>query len=121
VYGTHHVGASTDQAQAAISAEAIRVIRVHLETGHTPNCINLASGTGAATLTIRHFNRPGVLATVCDILSRGGINVEDMENVIYVGGPSASARIRVSEVPESELVQALVAGPNILSVGVSAH
>ncbi|MDA0296948.1 MAG: NAD(P)-dependent oxidoreductase, partial [Planctomycetota bacterium] len=36
VYGTHHVGASTDQAQAAISAEAIRVIRVHLETGHTP-------------------------------------------------------------------------------------
>ncbi|MDA0295992.1 MAG: hypothetical protein O3A31_08440 [Planctomycetota bacterium] len=44
-----------------------------------------------------------------------------MENVIYVGGAAASARIRVSEVPESELVQALVAGPNILSVGVSAH
>jgi D-3-phosphoglycerate dehydrogenase len=121
VYGTHHVGASTDQAQAAIASEAVRVIRVHLETGTTPNCINLASGTGAATLTIRHFNRPGVLATVCDLLSRGGINVEDMENVIYVGGAAASARIRVSEVPESDLVQALIAGPNILSVDVSTH
>ena len=121
VYGTHHVGASTDQAQAAIASEAVRVIRVHLETGTTPNCINLASGTGAATLTIRHFNRPGVLATICDLLSRGGINVEDMENVIYVGGAAASARIRVSEVPENEVIQALIAGPNILSVDVSTH
>ena len=121
VYGTHHVGASTDQAQAAIASEAVRVIRVHLESGNTPNCINLASGTGAATLTIRHFNRPGVLATICDLLSQGGLNVEDMENVIYLGGAAASARIRVSEVPEDDLVQALTAGPNILSVDVSTH
>src|SRR5581483_6859351 len=29
VYGTHHVGASTDQAQEAIAAEAVRVIRAY--------------------------------------------------------------------------------------------
>merc|ERR1711938_505475 len=118
VYGTHHVGASTDQAQAAIATEAVRVIRVHLETGDTPNCINIASGTGAASLTIRHFNRPGVLATICDVLSRGGLNVEDMENVIYVGGEAACARIRVSEPPTDDLAEALRGGEHVISVDV---
>jgi len=121
VYGTHHVGASTDQAQTAIATEAVRVIRVHLETGDTPNCINIASGTGAASLTIRHFNRPGVLATICDVLSRGGLNVEDMENVIYVGGEAACARIRVSEPPTDDLAEALRGGEHVISVDVSAH
>ena len=27
VYGTHHIGASTDQAQEAIAAETVRIIR----------------------------------------------------------------------------------------------
>lgn len=33
VYGTHHCGASTEQAEAAISKEAVRVIRKFSEEG----------------------------------------------------------------------------------------
>jgi len=40
VYGTHHIGASTDQAQNAIAAEAVRIVRTYLETGTAPNCVN---------------------------------------------------------------------------------
>jgi D-3-phosphoglycerate dehydrogenase len=40
VYGTHHVGASTDQAQEAIAAEAVRIVRVWKETGKAPNAVN---------------------------------------------------------------------------------
>ncbi len=40
VYGTHHIGASTDQAQEAIAAETVRVIRTFKETGKAPNVVN---------------------------------------------------------------------------------
>src|ERR1039458_8880605 len=33
VYGTHHIGASTDQAQEAIAAETVRIVRAFEETG----------------------------------------------------------------------------------------
>ncbi|MEO7271908.1 MAG: NAD(P)-dependent oxidoreductase, partial [Vicinamibacterales bacterium] len=33
VYGTHHIGGSTDQAQEAIAAETVRIIRRYKETG----------------------------------------------------------------------------------------
>ena len=33
VYGTHHIGASTDQAQEAIAAETVRIVRTFKETG----------------------------------------------------------------------------------------
>jgi D-3-phosphoglycerate dehydrogenase len=41
VYGTHHIGASTDQAQEAIAAETVRIVRVFKETGRAPNAVNL--------------------------------------------------------------------------------
>jgi D-3-phosphoglycerate dehydrogenase len=40
VYGTHHIGASTDQAQEAIAAETVRIVRVFRETGKAPNAVN---------------------------------------------------------------------------------
>ena len=36
VYGTHHIGASTEQAQEAIGAETVRIIRTFLQTGQVP-------------------------------------------------------------------------------------
>ena len=121
VYGTHHVGASTDQAQEAIAAETVRIVRDHLERGHVPNCINLSTGSGAATVTARHLNRPGVLAGICEVLSRGALNIEDMENVIFTGGEAASVRIRVSEVPGHDLIQEIESQSNVLSIDLTVH
>lgn len=96
VFGTHHVGASTNQAQEAIAGEAIRVIRTWMDTGEVLNCVNIASSTPASTiLTVRHLNRPGVLGHVFDVLGRSDNNIEEMENVIYQGGAAAVARIQV--------------------------
>src|SRR5262245_967633 len=47
VYGTHHIGASTDQAQEAIAAETVRIISAFKETGKVPNVVNLADHTPA--------------------------------------------------------------------------
>jgi D-3-phosphoglycerate dehydrogenase len=40
VYGTHHIGASTDQAQEAIAAETVRIVQHYMETGKAPNAVN---------------------------------------------------------------------------------
>jgi D-3-phosphoglycerate dehydrogenase len=40
VYGTHHVGASTSQAQSAVADEVVRIVRTYLETGETVHCVN---------------------------------------------------------------------------------
>src|SRR5262249_16535283 len=45
VYGTHHIGASTDQAQDAIAAETVRIIASYKDTGKVPNVVNLARKT----------------------------------------------------------------------------
>src|ERR1035438_883913 len=37
VYGTHHIGASTEEAQEAIAAEAVRIMRIFQGTGKPPN------------------------------------------------------------------------------------
>ena len=69
VYGTHHIGASTDQAQDAIAAETVRIVGSYKDTGKVPNVVNLAKKTPAThMLVVRHRDRPGVLAHVFDQL-----------------------------------------------------
>lgn len=40
VYGTHHSGASTEQAQLAVAHETVRIVKVFRETGRFENCVN---------------------------------------------------------------------------------
>src|SRR5256885_2367730 len=82
LYGTHHIGASTDQAQEAIAAETVRIVREVKETGKVPNVVNLAQQTPAThRLVVRHLDRPGRLATVLDAIKSENINVHEMKNI----------------------------------------
>ncbi len=120
VYGTHHVGASTDQAQEAIVAEAVRIIAAYLRTGEVLNCVNRAAQTPATILlSVRHLNRPGVLAHVFHTLGEARINVEEMENVIYDGAQAACARIQLDDMPLEEHLSAIRMNEDILSVTLS--
>jgi D-3-phosphoglycerate dehydrogenase len=40
VYGTHHIGASTTQAQEAIAADTVRIVEAFVRTGDAPNVVN---------------------------------------------------------------------------------
>src|SRR5208283_565160 len=106
VYGTHHIGASTEQAQEAIAAETVRIVRVFKETGNVPNVVNLARRTPAThRLVVRHLDRPGVLAGVLDTLRTAEINVQEMENVIFDGAQAAVAHINLDRAPPAELLE----------------
>ena len=106
VYGTHHIGASTEQAQEAIAAETVRIIELFKETGNVPNVVNLAQRTPAThRLVVRHLDRPGVLAGVLDTLRGAQINVQEMENVIFDGAEAAVAHINLDRAPSAELIE----------------
>jgi D-3-phosphoglycerate dehydrogenase len=111
LYGTHHIGASTDQAQEAIAAETVRIVREFKETGKVPNVVNLARQTPAThRLVVRHLDRPGVLATVLDAIKSEGINVQEMENIVFEGAEAAVARINLDNAPSVEVLDRLRAG-----------
>jgi D-3-phosphoglycerate dehydrogenase len=94
-YGTHHIGASTGQAQEAIAQEAIRIIGTFMKTGVVLNCVNLSSRTPAKwQLVVRHYDRVGVLAFVMDQIRRAGINIEEVQNVVFEGAAAASWELR---------------------------
>jgi len=106
VYGTHHIGASTDQAQEAIAAETVRIVRTYKETGHVPNVVNLATRTPAThMLVVRHRDRPGVLAHVFTHLRRDNLNVQETENVVFEGAEAAVARINLDGQPSAPLCE----------------
>ena len=111
VYGTHHIGASTDQAQEAIALETVRIVRTFKETGKVPNVVNLARQTPATcTLVVRHRDRPGVLAHVFDRLRAADLNVQETENVIFDGAHAAVARINLDAEPPAATLEAIRSG-----------
>lgn len=122
VYGTHHIGGSTDQAQEAIAAETVRVVNAYKTTGRVPNVVNLACETRAShMLVVRHRDRPGVLAHVFDQLRSGRINVQETENIIFAGAEAAVARINVDAEPPPSLLEAIRSGSDdILNLHVVA-
>ena len=120
VYGTHHIGASTEQAQEAIAAETVRIIRAFKDTGKVPNVVNMAKSTpSTCALVIRHLDRPGVLAGALDSISSAKINVQEMENVVFEGAEAAVARINLETQPGVEVLERIRANPNILEINVN--
>ena len=111
VYGTHHIGASTAQAQEAIAAETVRIVRTYMETGKVPNVVNLARKTPAShMLVVRHRDRPGVLAHVFEHLRAGNVNVQETENIVFEGAEAAVARINLDHLPAPAVLDEIRGG-----------
>ena len=119
-YGTHHIGASTEQAQEAIAAEAVRIVRVFQQTGKAPNVVNLARKTPATcALVVRHLDRPGVLAAVLGAIGAAEINVQEMENVVFEGAEAAVARVNLESIPsDATLERVRAATPDIIELSL---
>jgi D-3-phosphoglycerate dehydrogenase len=120
VVGSHHIGASTDQAQEATAAETVRIVKTYRDTLRAPNVVNLARKSPAThLLVVRHFDRVGVLATVFDFLKRAGVNVQETENLVFEGAHAAVARIHVDQRP-ADLDALRGSSPDVLDVSVVA-
>jgi len=80
VYGTHHIGASTKQAESAIGDEAVRIVKKFAATGliDIENTVNRAGEPDSSKthkMSIRHYDKVGVLAHVFKVFSEFSWNV----------------------------------------------
>jgi len=95
VYGTHHIGASTEQAQEAVAAGVVQIVDEYA-AGKIINPVNVEVRLpGTKTLAIRHVNQVGVLAAVLTIVRDAGHNVKQMTNHIFQGADAAIAIIQI--------------------------
>ena len=118
VVATHHIGASTAQAQRAIAAGVTEIVDAFM-SGEARHCVNLdPDRLGSVTMTVRHLDRVGVLAQVLDRLSTAHLNVEHMVNRVFRGGEAAVAFIDVEGQPSEDLLTAVREVPHVLGVSV---
>lgn len=119
VIGTSHIGASTDQAQEAIAAEAARIVGEFLAGRDVPNLVNMTREKAtepAARLTIRHANATGVLAAVLGAIDDARLEVHELANNVFDGDEGAIMKVELHQVPADELIASLRALPNVFSV-----
>ena len=79
-----HLGASTPESEENCAVMAAQELRDYLENGNIKNSVNLPTlvqeWSGVSRLCIIHRNIPGAIASITGILSKDGVNVENMTN-----------------------------------------
>src|SRR5580692_7379859 len=117
IYGTPHIAAATDQAQLAIAAETVRVVRSFLLEARVPNVVNVSSSSAARfQLVIRRVGKVGTFAHVLAVLKRHGINVEEVTNTVFEGGVAACAKLRLLLRPTEACLAEIRAFDEVLHV-----
>jgi D-3-phosphoglycerate dehydrogenase len=117
IYITHHIGASTAQAQNAVAEETVNIVKHYLHSGIIDHWVNRAKASDAKyQLVVKHFDKPGVLATILDIIRKGHINIEEIENIIFEGGVAASCTMKLIKPATSEMLKQMSDNENVLSV-----
>ncbi len=121
VYGTHHIGASTEQSQNAIAQEVVGIVEA-FGRGVMRHAVNLAEApVGDTVITVRHYDRVGVLARVLEILRDADLNVEQMVNTVFAGARTASAAINLSQRPDAATLEAIGSTEDVISVSTGSY
>jgi len=117
VYVTHHIGASTSQAQDAVAEETVNIVKHYLHSGIIDHWVNRAKKSDAKyQLVVKHYDKPGVLASILDIIREGNINIEEIENVIFEGGVAACCTLRLMKPANSEMLKLMNENADVLSI-----
>jgi D-3-phosphoglycerate dehydrogenase len=107
-YITHHIGASTKQAQLAVANDAVDIVRGYAKEGHVRNWLNHCKQTDAPwQLVVRHFDKPGVIANVMSELKEAKINAQELTNVIFDGKKTACCTIQLDAKPSESIMQSI--------------
>ena len=79
-----NLGASTPESEQNCAVMAVDELRDYLENGNIRNSVNLPAvsqeRSGVCRLCVIHKNVPAMLASITTLLSRDGINVENLSN-----------------------------------------
>ena len=114
---TPHIGASTDQAAEAIADEAVRIVKTFKEQGVPANAVNMCARTPAThSFVVRHYNRVGVLAAVLQAVRKDGVNIEEMQNIIFEDAKAASCTLQLDSPPSAAALNAIRAHEAVIQI-----
>jgi D-3-phosphoglycerate dehydrogenase len=117
IYVTHHIGASTEQSQDAVAEETVNIIKHYVHSGVIDHWVNRAKITDAKyQLVVKHYDKPGVLAGVLDVIRSGNINIEEIENIIFEGGIAACCTMKLQNPVTADMLKKISENSNVISV-----
>lgn len=112
VYGSHHIGASTKQAETAIGLEALRMILQYSKTRKVDagNLVNMQTAVKAKfSVNVRHHGQ--ALAGLLTSLTECGCKVQEIENKAFKDGAAFTATVYL-DCDNLECLEGIVAGLN---------
>jgi D-3-phosphoglycerate dehydrogenase len=120
VYVTHHIGASTTQAQDAVAEEAVNIILNYINSGVIQHWVNRARITDAKyQLVVKHYDKPGVLSSILDVIKEENINIEEVENIIFDGAVVACCTMKLKTQLNDNMLSIIKNNPNVITVSHS--
>lgn len=118
VIATHHIGASTVQAETAIGVEAVRMVKEYGSTKKVCNCVNMAAVEKQHVLKVKYVSAVGVLGAVLVKFTEFGIKIEEMKNEVFGGRKACVSAINftgdISKI--GDLVEGVKKIPEIIDV-----
>ncbi len=123
VYGSHHIGASTKQSEAAIGEEAVRIIKKFATQGavDSENCVNREGDASKLNkMTIRHYDKVGVLAHTFAVFARFEWNVQELENIVFKGREACVVNIKFTGELSSlaEAIEEIRKNENVIDISI---
>lgn len=108
VYISHHIGASTKQAQLAVADGAVEIVKGYLREGKVQNWLNRCDHSESPwKLVVRHYDKPGVIANVMNDIKDADINAQELENVIFDGKKTACCTIQLDAEPDEAVLASI--------------
>ena len=120
VVAMSHLGASTPESEQNCAVMAVDQLKDYLENGNVRNSVNLPAvsmeRSGVMRLCVIHKNVPAMLASITAVLSRDGVNVENLIN--KAKGDLAYTMVDLGTRVGEDVVEAVRALPNVIRVRV---
>lgn len=120
VYGTHHIGASTEQSQNAIAAEVVKILKGY-ESGNVMYASNIEmKPVTKHTLVLRVFDKVGVLASILELLKSQGVSIQQMDSKVFNGEITQQIVLHLSKCPDEKCVEAIGKISEVIQVSLKS-
>jgi D-3-phosphoglycerate dehydrogenase len=117
IYITHHIGASTEQAQEAVAEETVNIIKGYINSGIIAHWVNKARWEESQyQLVVKHYDKPGVIASILNVMKKDEVNIEEVENEIFAGGLVAKCTVKLKQPLTAGVLEEIRNIPEILNL-----
>ena len=117
-----HLGASTPESETNCAVMAVDELKDYLENGNIRNSVNMPAvsmeRSGAMRICIIHRNIPSMLANITALLSKDGVNMENLSNKSR--GDYAYTMVDMAAAVEQSVIERLQTLANVIRVRVIA-